>query len=150
MIDSVPAIMLMIEPGTKNGDTRRGPRFMQLAVVLLDHRQTADARADDATDAIAIGVGDLEPAVLQRFGRGRDTVVNEDVEPPRFLGRHYGRDVEALDLAGDPAVAGRMESKRVIGPMPERPASSAAHALGTSLPTGQMTPRPVTTTRRCA
>ncbi len=27
MIDIWPEIMLMIEPGTKNGDTRRGPRL---------------------------------------------------------------------------------------------------------------------------
>ncbi len=28
MIETVPAIMLMMEPGTKNGETRRGPRFI--------------------------------------------------------------------------------------------------------------------------
>jgi len=35
-----------------------------------------------------------------------------------------------------------------MGPMPERPASTLAHASGTVLPTGLMQPRPVTTTRR--
>ena len=38
-------------------------------------------------------------------------------------------------------------SKRVIGPMPERPAFSASQNTGTPVPTGAATPRPVTTTR---
>src|SRR5581483_11792816 len=39
-------------------------------------------------------------------------------------------------------------SKRVIGPMPERPARIASHAVATPMPTGETMPRPVTTTRR--
>src|SRR5512139_103010 len=39
-------------------------------------------------------------------------------------------------------------SKRVMGPMPERPASSASQDDATSLPTGLIAPSPVTTTRR--
>jgi hypothetical protein len=37
---------------------------------------------------------------------------------------------------------------RVIGPMPLLPLSTASQADGTVLPTGEMIPRPVTTTRR--
>ncbi|MNT14263.1 hypothetical protein D3C72_1492600 [compost metagenome] len=33
MIDRWPAIMLMIEPGTKNGEMRRGPRSVSTALV---------------------------------------------------------------------------------------------------------------------
>src|SRR5262249_41380871 len=39
-------------------------------------------------------------------------------------------------------------SKCVIGPMPLLPAVMFAQAVATSLPSGLMTPRPVTTTRR--
>src|SRR5690606_23544633 len=39
-------------------------------------------------------------------------------------------------------------SKRVIGPMPGRPATIASQAAGTPIPTGETMPRPVTTTRR--
>src|SRR3954447_9640918 len=39
-------------------------------------------------------------------------------------------------------------SKCVIGPMPLLPAVMFAQAVATSLPTGLMMPRPVTTTRR--
>jgi hypothetical protein len=37
---------------------------------------------------------------------------------------------------------------RVIGAMPLLPLRIASHAEGTVLPTGEMIPRPVTTTRR--
>src|SRR5216117_4520767 len=39
-------------------------------------------------------------------------------------------------------------SKRVIGPAPERPATSAAQLSATVFPTGVTSPRPVTATRR--
>src|SRR5665213_3500935 len=39
-------------------------------------------------------------------------------------------------------------SKRVIGPMPLSPRTMASHADFTVLPTGEIMPRPVTTTRR--
>src|SRR5574341_1791136 len=39
-------------------------------------------------------------------------------------------------------------SKRVMGPIPERPAQSAIHVSSTLRPSGETTPRPVMTTRR--
>jgi hypothetical protein len=42
----------------------------------------------------------------------------------------------------------RLTSKRVIGPMPLRPATMLAQAVSILLPTGETIPRPVTTTRR--
>ena len=53
-IDSSPAIMLMMVPGMKNGEMRRGPFLLELVVLLLDQRQAADARAE--VDADALGV----------------------------------------------------------------------------------------------
>src|SRR6516164_6297722 len=48
-----------------------------------------------------------------------------------------------------PKRAGKAEtSKRVTGPMPLSPRRMASHAETTVLPTGDTTPRPVTTTRR--
>src|SRR5512137_2525958 len=49
-----------------------------------------------------------------------------------------------------PAIRTRksLASKRVMGPTPDFPATRLAQAVGTSMPTGLMTPRPVTTTRR--
>jgi hypothetical protein len=39
-------------------------------------------------------------------------------------------------------------SKRVIAPMPERPATRLDQPVSTSLPTGEIRPSPVMTTRR--
>src|SRR5215469_15033262 len=48
-----------------------------------------------------------------------------------------------------PKRAGKADtSKRVTGPMPLSPRRMASHADWTVLPTGDTTPRPVTTTRR--
>src|SRR5580704_9448593 len=48
-----------------------------------------------------------------------------------------------------PKRTGKLEtSKRVTGPMPLCPRKMASHADWTVLPTGDTTPRPVTTTRR--
>src|SRR5487761_1945730 len=44
---------------------------------------------------------------------------------------------------------GKVEaSKRVMGPIPERPATMFSQAGATPMPTGDTMPRPVTTTRR--
>ncbi len=49
-----------------------------------------------------------------------------------------------------PAICARYceASNFVMRVMPERPATRLVHAVATSLPTGLMTPSPVTTTRR--
>src|SRR5215467_105695 len=44
-------------------------------------------------------------------------------------------------------VSRRFASKRVMGPIPDRPAQMAVQYSGTELPTGVSTPSPVTTTR---
>jgi hypothetical protein len=41
----------------------------------------------------------------------------------------------------------RLASNRVIGPIPDLPAHSAAHVLAVSLPSGVTSPMPVITTR---
>ena len=49
MIESCPEIMLMIVPGTKNGEILRGPPAQVVVVGVLDQRQAADAGADART-----------------------------------------------------------------------------------------------------
>ena len=65
MIDNSPETMLMIEPGTKNGEIRRTPRAAYSSLCLLDHRQSADARADDHPDPVGIVLGHFEAAVAK-------------------------------------------------------------------------------------
>jgi hypothetical protein len=52
MIDRLPEIMLMIEPGTKKGETLRTPPADEIIAGGFDHRQTADARADRNADPL--------------------------------------------------------------------------------------------------
>src|SRR6186713_2255032 len=67
-----------------------------------------------------------------------------------FLTSFAATNCAGSKLRTSPAMrVGNVEaSKLVIGPMPLLPAVMFAHAVATSLPTGLMMPRPVTTTRR--
>ena len=72
-----------------------------LDVVLLDHRQAADARPHDHAHALGIHRVGREAGVLDRLGRGCDAVMDERVEVTRLLGRHPVRDLEPADFARD-------------------------------------------------
>jgi hypothetical protein len=73
--------------------------------------------------------------------------VDETIHATRLLRREISRKIEAFT---SPAIfTGKEEvSKRVISPMPERPLVMASQYSDTVLPTGETTPRPVTTTLR--
>jgi len=91
----------MIEPGTKNGEILRGPPVQVLGVVVLDHRQPADAGTDHHTDLRAVLVRDLQAAVTQRLGARGQPVVDERIEMPGFLGGKVGLDREIPHLSGN-------------------------------------------------
>ena len=142
-----PATMLMIMPGTKNGLTFAQAARAVRGVRLLDHRQPADARADAHARALLVAVPALEPGVADRLHRGDEAELDERVLAPRLLRREPLRPSKSLT---SPAMrTGKPDaSKRVIGPMPDRPARIDAQASSTPTPTGETIPRPVTTTRR--
>ena len=75
MIETWPEIMLMIDAGTKNGEIRRGPRFSSIGLGVFDQRQAADARADQAADALRFLLAELvvggKAGVLDRLDRRR-------------------------------------------------------------------------------
>ena len=77
--------MLMIEPGTKNGEILRTPPCRYALVRLLDHRQAADARADAHADALLVAGVAVEARVRHRLHRGDEAVVDERVVAARFL-----------------------------------------------------------------
>ena len=62
------------------------------------------------------------------------------------------RAAEGSNPRTSPAIcAGQsVASKRVIGPIPERPATNPDHVSAADKPTGVTAPNPVTTTRRSA
>jgi hypothetical protein len=99
--------MLMIDAGTKNGEMRRAPRARVLDLRLLDHRQPADARADQHTDALGLLFGQRvaggQPGILHRLDGGGHAVMDEGVHVAGFLAGDVVLDIEALDLTGKPA-----------------------------------------------
>jgi hypothetical protein len=101
-------------------DDRRGheerrdpawPALLELGLGVLDQRQAADARADQAADALGLlgaeRVVGRQAGVAHRLDRRGEAVVDERVHVTRFLGREIVLDVEALDLAGEAAGEGR-------------------------------------------
>ena len=78
--------MLMIEPGTKNGDDLAQAALRDTWLVrLLDHRQAADAGADAHADALLVAGVAVEAGVAHRLHRRDEAVVDERVVAPRFL-----------------------------------------------------------------
>jgi hypothetical protein len=65
----------------------------------------------------------------------------------RFLGGDVILDIEALDFTGEVRGEG-VASNLVTVAMPDLPSLMALHVSATLLPTGEMHPRPVMTTRR--
>src|SRR5690606_12470305 len=69
--------------------------------LLLDAEDAADARTDDRTDALGIGLVDLQPGIIQSHERGGQAVVDERLHLLGVLGRDEDGGVEITDLAGD-------------------------------------------------
>jgi len=76
---------------------------------ILDQGQSADAGPDHHTDTVSISLAYLNTAVTKGLRTCGDTVMNEGIEVPRFLGRHVGGDIEAFHLARD----ARGEARRI-------------------------------------
>jgi hypothetical protein len=143
--------MLMIDAGTKNGEMRRGPRLTIFACVcsiigsppMPEPMFTPTRVASSSPSASPVG---SPLSAMACDGRGQPEV-DEAVHVPGFLLGDVVADVEALDLAGEPA-ARLAGSNWVMWSMPGLPASRLAQDSATVLPTGLTQPRPVTTTRR--
>ncbi len=140
--------MLMIVPGTKNGEILRRPPAMYAAVCVFDERQPADAGADAHAHALLVAGVVVEPGVVDGFDRGGEAVVDERVEAARFLRRQIFADVEALDLARDARGERRGVEARDRGRCRSARADRCPRRRSTPMPTGATMPRPVTTTRR--
>ena len=84
---------------------------------VFDQRQAADTRADAHANLIAVFLLQIEAGVLDRIDRRSQPVMNESVEPPRFLGRQPFRDFKAFDFARDLArEARRIEARDARDP----------------------------------
>ncbi len=89
----------------------------------------------------------VEAGIPERLDARRHAVMDEDIHAAGFLGRQVGRNVETLDLAGNARLEG--------GSVETGDRTNAALAgemlfqvSATVLPTGETSPKPVTTTLR--
>ncbi|MPN15981.1 hypothetical protein SDC9_163317 [bioreactor metagenome] len=92
-----------VDDGAGNEKRRNLARTAAKIVVvgIFDHRQTADAGPDIDTNALCIGIIDLDSRITDRLNAGRHAVMDEDIHSARFLGRQISRNVEILHLASN-------------------------------------------------
>jgi len=91
--------MLMIDPGTKNGDTLRIPPFLG----RLDQWQAADAGTNRHPDTFRVRcVFLVQTCITNGLNPRRHAEMDEGIHAARVLGRNIARDIEVLDLAGNP------------------------------------------------
>ncbi len=87
--------------GIKKGEILRGPPCEQVGVLALDDLESADAGADEDTDALGVLRGDLEPRLGHRFLDGGEGKVDE---APHLAGLFFVdkvQGVKVLDLGGE-------------------------------------------------
>lgn len=87
-------------------EERRNPARATIDVGLVrvfDHRQAADAGTDQHADALRVGFGHFQPAVLDGLDAGGDAVMDERIHVPGFLRRDVLLGAEALHFAREMA-----------------------------------------------
>src|SRR5690606_34834409 len=88
-----------VDDGAGHEERRYASRTtaQQQSVVLLDIGQTADTRPHGNADAITIGIGDLQPGLVQRTDSGGYAVMDEQVQLAGFLAGHVELVIEITD-----------------------------------------------------
>ena len=87
--------------GNEKGRNAAGALVLKGLAFLLDHRQAADAGADDDSDAVQVPFGGFQTRVGQSHLRPGQGVLDEQVESPGFLPLHVGGRIEVLHLTAD-------------------------------------------------
>ena len=121
----------------------------QVDVLALNDIEAADAGANVDANPVMVFFGDLEAGALHRFGRRGERKVDEAAHLAGLFFVHKEQWVEVFDLGG-----------KANGVTCEIEGFDLGHTAAASeeafpdlrgvLPTPQMSPRPVTTTRRCS
>ena len=128
--------MLMIEPGTKNGEILRGPPASTASCVSSISGSPPMPEPMQTPICSRFSRVEIEARVLDRFDRRGETVVDEGVEAAHFLRR------KVLASASKPLTSPAIcevkadGSKRVMRAMPDLPARMFDQASGTPMPTG--------------
>src|SRR3569833_3247721 len=146
-MDRWPEIMLMIEAGMKNGEIFRGPPFSQLSCsASIVSRPPMPAPVTAPARSGSILLKSIPASVFAWMPAANPYCMNSSMRRASF-GVMYC--VRSKSRTAPPKRTGNADtSNRVIGPMPLCPPTMSSHAVLIVLPTGEMMPRPVTTTRR--
>ena len=133
--------------GIKKGEILRGTASQHGAVFPLNDVESADAGADVDAHALGIFRRDLQSGGFHGFLRGGEREVDKAAHLARFffLNENGGSKflTSAANVTEKPVV-----SKAVMGAIPLSPANRWLQTSLAVLPTPQIRPMPVTTTRR--
>src|SRR5262245_25479046 len=143
-----PEAMLMMSIGMKNGDTRSGPlasRTLWLSSSVLMPPMPDPTRVPKRV-----------PSISSTFRPASSTAICAQASAYFRKGSSFRSSFRSMNLRASkpltsPAirVGNALASKRVMGPMPDRPSINPAQNSSAVLPRGVTAPRPVMTTR-CA
>ncbi|MNS72848.1 hypothetical protein D3C72_1062680 [compost metagenome] len=91
-----------VDDRARNEERRNPARAAigQLHLRSFDHRQAADAGANQHADALGVLLGHFQAAILQRLGTRRDTEMDKRIHTGGFLRRNIFLDVETLHFTG--------------------------------------------------
>src|ERR1700744_3963400 len=147
LIERWPEIMLMIEAGTKNGEILRGPPFNQLSCSCsMGSRPPMPAPHTAPQRSGSNLLKSIPESVTACMPAATPYCINSSMRRASF-GVMYC--VTSKSRTEPPKRTGKADtSNLVMGPIPLSPRRTASQADLTVLPTGEMMPRPVTTTRR--
>ena len=129
------------------GATVRGPRSWSEAKLSIISVWPPAPEPKMTPTSVRFSSVSSKPGVGERLLRRRDPEVQAGLAPSGGLGVHPVGRVEGADLTGELGLVGG-GSNLVMVSRPETPLTRLDQAVSLSLPTGLMTPRPVTTTRR--
>src|SRR5262245_24338282 len=126
-------------------------------MIALDGLNAANACPNDDANAIRILFGDLQPSVLNSHAARATGILDEDVTFFDFftliyifmISLHSIKSSVLKSLTSPAICTGESEvSKVVMRSMPEAPLQIPSQVLRMPVPSGVISPRPVTTTRR--
>ena len=147
MIDTFPEIMLMIVPGMKNGEMRRGPcsESVRAPSSIIGSPPIPDPMFTPMRSAFA-SVAWMPASAIASIAAAVPKCRNRSKRRASLTGRY----LLTSKPFTSPAIceANWAGSKRVMRVMPGRPARTFAQASLTPIPTGLTMPSPVTTTLR--
>ncbi len=149
-METCPAARFTMAAGMKNGEILRGPPFEQRRVLALDDVESADAGADVHADAFGVLGRDLQAADI--FIASSAAAMAKWMKRPIFLISFFSMKFSGSKFLTSAAIwqanGAEASNWRDACPTPLLPASRFFQTSSVVLPTPQIRPIPVTTTRR--